>query len=370
MRRLLGTSRRGLSTLGVQYKQNGVPKEVLELKTLDVLGAPKSTQVKLQMLAAPINPSDINMVEGTYGVKSSFPAVAGNEGVGMVKEVGEGVKNLAVGDWVIPAVAGLGTWRQELVTEASNLTKIANDIPVAYAATLGVNPCTAYRLLADFAELKSGDVIIQNGANSMVGLAIIQMARERGIKTINVIRGDRPEVDTVNRLLSNLGGDVNITDTFLNSHGFKEILFELPPIKLGFNCVGGEGATDMARVLAPGATMVTYGGMSKRPLKIPFELLAFKQLNLVGFWMAQWNVKHSDADRKPMLDYITELIRTDKLTFFYEMHDFDDFAHAFKTSSDSFNLRKVVLNLNYPDRFAEHDKKTTEDYWHFEAPVV
>lgn len=66
--------------------------------------------------------------------------------------------------------------------------KVPNDIPEAYAATLSVNPSTAYRLLADFESLSPGDVIIQNGANSMVGLAVIQMAREKGIKTINVIR--------------------------------------------------------------------------------------------------------------------------------------------------------------------------------------
>ncbi len=71
------------------------------------------------------------------------------------------------------------------------MTKVSNDIPAAYAATLSVNPATAYRLLKDFSSLKAGDVIIQNGANSMVGQAVIQMARERGVKTINVIRSDR-----------------------------------------------------------------------------------------------------------------------------------------------------------------------------------
>jgi len=71
------------------------------------------------------------------------------------------------------------------------LQKIDNDIPVPYAATLGVNPCTAYRMLKDFVQLKPGDVVMQNGANSMVGLAVIQLAREMGLKTINIVRSDR-----------------------------------------------------------------------------------------------------------------------------------------------------------------------------------
>jgi trans-2-enoyl-CoA reductase len=46
-------------------------------------------------------------------------------------------------------------------------------------------------MLRDFEKLKPGDVIIQNGANSMVGLSVIQMAREMGVKTINIVRSDR-----------------------------------------------------------------------------------------------------------------------------------------------------------------------------------
>lgn len=46
-----------------------------------------SNDVSLKILAAPINPSDLNMVEGVYGIKAKLPAVAGNEGVAVVKEV-------------------------------------------------------------------------------------------------------------------------------------------------------------------------------------------------------------------------------------------------------------------------------------------
>ena len=60
------------------------------------------------MLAAPINPSDINQIQGVYPVKPPLPAVAGNEGVGRVEALGAGVTELAVGDWVTPAASGGG----------------------------------------------------------------------------------------------------------------------------------------------------------------------------------------------------------------------------------------------------------------------
>lgn len=56
------------------------------------------------------------------------------------------------------------------------------------AATLSINPGTAYRMLKDFVPVRRGDWIVQNGGNSQVGLAVIQLAREWGIKTINFVR--------------------------------------------------------------------------------------------------------------------------------------------------------------------------------------
>ena len=82
-------------------------------------------------------------------------------------------------------------WRQELVVDEDCVIKAPTNLPVAYAATLGVNPSTAYRILKDFVSLKPGDYIIQNGANSMVGYCIVQLAKLAGVKTINIVRHDR-----------------------------------------------------------------------------------------------------------------------------------------------------------------------------------
>ena len=65
--------------------------------------------VQVKMLAAPINPADLNMVEGNYALLPKLPAVGGNEGVGVVERVGADVKGLVAGDVVMAAAAGLGT---------------------------------------------------------------------------------------------------------------------------------------------------------------------------------------------------------------------------------------------------------------------
>ena len=149
-------------------------------------------------------------MQGVYGITPKLPAIAGNEGVGVVTAVGGNVQGIKAGDWVIPSNNGFPTWQTEIVADQQDVLKVPNDIPASYAATISVNPCTAYRMLKDFVQLQPGDVIIQNGANSMVGQAVIQLAREMGVKTINIVREHRPYMDGVVRTLQGMGGDVEI----------------------------------------------------------------------------------------------------------------------------------------------------------------
>ncbi|XP_028821731.1 enoyl-[acyl-carrier-protein] reductase, mitochondrial-like [Denticeps clupeoides] len=153
--------------------------------------------VQLRVLAAPVNPADVNMIQGTYPILPEFPAVGGNEGVGDVLEVGHEVTSLSAGDWVIPVDTGFGTWRTEAVCDAGYLLPVPRDISLLGAVTIGVNPCTAYRMLHDFQPLSPGSTVIQNGANSGVGQVVIQIAAAMGLGTINVIR------ERVRKALSN-----------------------------------------------------------------------------------------------------------------------------------------------------------------------
>ena len=292
--------------LAVRHSECGDPLKVLKLETIPPVDQSKigAKQIALKILAAPINPSDKLMVQGKYGIAPKLPAIAGNEGVALVQAVGNDVTSVKEGDWVIPRGGGIGTWCQETVVSDGDVDKVPNDIHVAYAATIGVNPSTAYRLLKDFGDLQPGDFIIQNAANSMVGHCVVQMANLMGIKTINVIRHDRPDVFNELRLLDNLGGTINVTDEYLNSAGFRDIVSEISTLKVGFNAVGGESANDIARVLPNGATMVTYGGMSNRPIEIAQETINYKNLKMKGFWISQWTVDSPREDREDMLDDI------------------------------------------------------------------
>jgi len=333
----------------VEYHEHGVATDVLKLVETPALKKEdiSENEVFVQMLAAPINPADINMAEGVYGINPTLPAIAGNEGVGQVISLGNKVTNLKKGDWVIPTTPASGTWRSEIILKDNELLKISNNIGLAEAATITVNPATAYRMLKDFIQLKKGDVIIQNGANSAVGLAVIQMARLMGIHTINIIRHDRTNLDETLRLLTNLGGDINIPDNMLDTPELDKLLSDLPskPI-LGLNCIGGEATTKLVKTMNDGGIVVTYGGMSKRPLKLPIDLITTKNLTFRGFWVSAWYQTCSIDERLEMMNEICDMIKNDQLISFNQMHNIDQFDNALKVSQTPMQFRKVVLNLS------------------------
>ena len=262
------------------YQTHGNPADVLNIET-QPWPTPASDEAVVQMRAAPINPADLNQIEGKYPVRFPLPATPGFEGAGVIVDLGKSVKDLTVGALVI-LPHNLGTWRDAVAVKASELVTVPPEIDPVHAAMLKINPMTAWRLLHDYVDLKTGDWLIQNAANSAAGRAVIQIAHDLGYKTVNVVRREE--------LLDELraeGGDVVLVDGENLREEVKNAT-NSAAIPLGLNAVGGDSALRLANCLAPGSTVVTFGAMSLRPLKIPNGLLIFKDLRFRGIWINKW----------------------------------------------------------------------------------
>jgi len=262
------------------YETHGIPAEVLRIVE-QPWPDPAPDEVVVRMAAAPINPADLNAIEGKYPVRPTLPATPGMEGAGRVVEIGSAVRNLEMGAAVI-LPHGLGTWREACAVLAEKLVVVPEGIEPIQAAMLKVNPITAWRMLHDFVSLQSGDWLIQNAANSAAGRCAIQIARELGYRTVNIVR--RSELIAE---LRDEGGDVVLVDGE-NLRDEVAVATERAPIRLALNAVGGESAVRMAKTLAPEATIVTYGAMSLEPMSIPNGMLIFKNLRFTGFWVNKW----------------------------------------------------------------------------------
>lgn len=185
------------------YSQHGKPpSSVLKAVTFKPLAPPEPHQARVKILLSPINPADLNVIEGVYPSKPEprsdlLPlageggtlSIAGNEAVGVITQLpGESSSGLKVGDRVILDKSQLGVWATYQNVDLEHLVKVHDGVSDVAAATLRVsfifegpmllkvlailpqiNPSTALAVLKHVGKVRPGDWIIQNGANSAVG---------------------------------------------------------------------------------------------------------------------------------------------------------------------------------------------------------
>jgi len=290
----------------VQIKSFGSPLEVAECVELPDPAAPAADQALVALEASPINPSDVLTLSAQYGILPKLPAVPGNEGLGHVLAVGGQVKNVRPGDIVL-LPAGAGTWRETLLVPAARLVPMPPQADRLQLAMLTVNPPTALLLLRDVVELKAGEWIIQNAANSGVGSYLITLARLRGLKTVNVVRRE-----SLVGPLKELGADAVVVDA-PDLHKRIAEATDKAPIRLAIDAIGGEATARLAHSVAPGGTVVNYGALSGEPCRVTQQDLIFRNVTLRGFWLAHWFNQATPADQMAVFGQLIKLVAEGKL---------------------------------------------------------
>src|SRR6476469_5136643 len=134
------------------YETHGNPADVLRIET-GPWPTPVADEAVVKMSAAPINPADLNQIEGKYPVRPEFPATPGFEGAGVIVELGSGATRLTTGTLVI-LPHNIGTWREAVAAKADELVVVPDGIDPLQAAMLKINPLTAWRLLHDYVNLQ------------------------------------------------------------------------------------------------------------------------------------------------------------------------------------------------------------------------
>jgi NADPH:quinone reductase-like Zn-dependent oxidoreductase len=266
-------------------KAFGEPKEVLEVVDVQEPAAPAAGEVLVGVEYAPVNMNDLYVTQGAFPVRPSLPSFVGNEGVGRVLTVGSGVEHLKVGDRVLIPLYAF-SWRERLVVPAAGLFSLPDADP-KQLAMLGINPPTASLLLDEASDLKPGDWVVQNAANSGVGRSVITIAKARGLKTINVVR--RPELIPE---LEAIGGDLVVVD---EDDAIDKIRATVgnDRVQLAIDGVSGKSSALIASALTAHGAFVVYAYMGGGLVTInPFDLIV-KRVIAKGFFM-----NHPDIEPK------------------------------------------------------------------------
>ncbi|KAL3750878.1 hypothetical protein ACJRO7_011806 [Eucalyptus globulus] len=161
----------------------------------------------------------------------------------------------------------------------------------------------------------------------MVGRCLIQIAKSRGIHSINIIK-DRAGFDEAKEALKKLGAEEVFIESQLEIKNVKSLLGDLKEPTLGLNCVGGNATSLVMKFLGWGGTMVTYGEMSKKPITVSTSYFIFKDLSVRRFWLHNWISSNDVTECKRMIDHLLELVRDWKT----ELVPFSDFHVALDKS--------------------------------------
>ena len=348
------------------YHEFGAASEVVKYETFEdpTIDDTEIDYVIVRMLAAPINPAHINIIQGTYPAgPKTFPAVGGSEGIGQVIKVGKRVTRLSVGDLVFPpmVLSGDGTWTTHIKEKESKFDKVMLKTQLEFEklkksstdqqtlisglSVLRINPGSAFRMLKDFVpDLRKGDVVVQNGANSAVGQAVIQIAKNMQLTTVNIVR-DRDDINELKSQLKEMGADHVWSESELRSaKEFRNGI--LPKARLALNCVGGSSSTEISKCLEDRGIHVTYGGMSLKPVTASTSSLIFRDIAYKGFWFGKWVTEHQGTtELKDMYNQLESMLLSGSLSV--PRHKIISFFDQSAWNS----ALSIVLKGNTPGKF-------------------
>lgn len=323
-----------------QYNQRGpVPQDVIDVVDFELPAEVPAGHVRVEVLAAPINPSDVLTLTGQYGILPPLPAVGGNEGVGRVIATASDVSKPPVGQVVLLPVS-CGTWTTHLDLPAEQLVALPNDADPKQLAMMTVNPPTASLLLSDIVELNPGDWVIQNAANSAVGGYVIAFAKMRGMRSVNIVRRQSAIADV------NSDADVVLVDGPDLAKRVRAATGEAK-IRLGIDAVGGAATESLASCLANGGTIVNYGAMSGEACQLSPLVLIFRGIQLRGFWLSSWYKSADPATRGKLFAEIAGAIASGTLSANIQAtYRLDQIKQAVAAASAGERAGKIVLLPN------------------------
>src|ERR1700730_12098850 len=265
----------------VQIKSHGDPLDVLEVVDVPEPKAPGVNEALIGIELAALSKYDLLSVSKALGGGPTLPTIVGTEGFGRVLAVGRDVENVKVGDRVLAPPLSQ-TWREKMIVPAFGLFPLPEGDPYQLSM-LSSNPPTAALILSEYIQLKPGDWVVQNSANSGVGRSLIAIAKARGLRTINFIR--RHELL---KELKAAGGDIVLVDEPGAAAEALRLVGD-GSVRLGVDAIGGVATSTLVQTLSQGGVLVAYAAASGEPMSVNAPQLIFKKLQVQGFFLGYFD---------------------------------------------------------------------------------
>jgi NADPH2:quinone reductase len=263
----------------VLCKAYGMP-ETLVIEEVEPLRAGKG-QIVVEVKACGVNFPDTLIIQGKYQFKPAMPFSPGSEVAGVVKEVGEGVKGVSVGDHVI-ASTGWGGFAEEVVVNATKIIPMPAGLDFTIASAFVLTYGTSHHALKDRAQLQPGETLLVLGAAGGVGIAAIEIGKQLGARVIAAASNDEKLEVCKQHGASEV---INYTSEDLRER-IKQITGG-QGVDVIFDPVGSSYSEPALRSMAWKGRFLVVGFAGGEIPRIPLNLTLLKGCSIVGvFWGA------------------------------------------------------------------------------------
>lgn len=325
--------------LQVQFSSFGQPSVVAQCVEVPHVGSPAPWEVVVAIEAFPINAADLAVLSGHYGTLPQLPSGIGIEAVGTVVQCGDAVVNVTCGDRVV--LLANNNWAEFRRVPATTVHKVPGDIDPLQLCMLKVNPATAHLMLQTICNLNPGDWVVQTAPLGTVGRCVIQLARSRKLKTINIVRdqSDRKKIlDLGGDLVVEIGPD--LATRVRQATGGRSA-------SLALDAVAGSGTLTLADCITEGGPLVVYGMLSGEPCLISPDQTIFKGIKLQGFWLSKVLNRLGLEKRTALYESICTEIRLGKLSMAIDsIFPIQRFSDAIKRAEQHGRSGKVIVTFD------------------------
>ena len=249
----------------IQVSQTGGPEALVPV---DVpTPKPKPNEALVQIKAAGVNFIDVYFREGRY--PTPVPFIDGQEGAGVVTEVGSEVTLVQPGDRVA-YTGSLGSYAEYAAVPAQRLVKIPDALSFEDAAAAMLQGMTAHYLTHSTYKLQAGETALVHAAAGGVGLLLVQMAKQFGARVIGTA-GTKEKA----QLARDAGADECIIYTESDFETETKRLTDGKGVHVVYDGVGKATFDKDLNVLLPRGYLVLFGGSSGAVP--PFDLIKLSQ---------------------------------------------------------------------------------------------
>jgi len=320
----------------IQIGSFGNPAEVAFLGTVPK-PVPNPSELLIRLEARPIHPNDLLFIRGEYTPESNFPTAVGGEGVGIVEASGQGAST-PLGTRVVFWYGKRGSFAEYISLPENECFVVPADLAIEDAAQLVLNPLAMLGIMEEFGDVKPGEWVLQNGANSACGRFLVQYLKWKGIKSISVVR----YIDEVQGL-QDLGADHVIC---LETQTLKQEVDKITGgagVSYAIDCVWGQEVDSMVSVLSKRGTLICHGLLGGKVASISIFPLLLGLRSIRGFVLPVWMQEKSKAELQEMVDLVAALITDNTITLAAETFPHCDFQAAFHHGECATKPRKGII---------------------------